>query len=283
MKERLVLLMAAICCLSISSFAGKPKWINNTPKEQNSTYSFVEVVSYGSNISSARMDAKHQLAQNEQLRRAVIVSVNTGNRRNIEQQIVNGNFSETINDNITIETKVSGKEYRLQAYSVDEYVERVDGQVKLYSLFMVGIADKVVFDRVYKSTSYGAGPAVMSIIPGVGQFYKGSTVKGACFLGGVATFTVGALFCENERADYKNKMKEQAQFAKDYNNKAKNYETARNVCIGVAAALWVYNIIDAAAAKGAPRIVVKPSSGNYLSLHPIVTPNSAIVSLTYNF
>ena len=281
--KRIVTLLVAILCIGSAAFAGKPKWIGNTPKEQNNTYRFVEVVSYGQSISSARMDAKKQLAQNEQLRRAVSVSVNSGNRQHIDQQIVNGNMVETINNNITIDTQISGKQYRLQAYPVDEYVERTDGQVKLYSLYMVGITDRVVFDRTYLSSNYGAAPAAMSIIPGLGQFYKGSTVKGVCMLAGVAACGVGAILCDNERADYKNKMKEQPQFAQSYNTKANNWETARNVCIGAAAAIWLYNIIDAAAAKGARRVIVKPANGSSLAINPVVTPQSAGISLTYNF
>ena len=148
---------------------------------------------------------------------------------------------------------------------------------------MVGVVDRVVFDRVYKTNSYGVGPAVLSIVPGLGQMYKGSTVKGLCLLTGVAACGVGALLCDNERADYKNKIKEQPQFAQSYNNKAKNFETARNVCIGVAAAVWLYNIIDAATARGSTKIVVSPAMGTFLSAYPVLTPNTCGISLTYNF
>lgn len=282
-KKRTLLLLTAVCCLSIATYAGKPKWVGNTPKELNSTYCFIEITSYGGDINSARIDAKQQLAQNEQLRRAVSISVQTGNLQHIDQQIVNGNMVETIHNNITIDTRIAGQEYRLQAYPVDEYIEKSGGQIKLYTLYMVGVADRVVFDRTYKSTSYGAGPAMMSIIPGLGQFYKGSTVKGICMLAGVAACGAGALFCENERSDYKNKLKEQPQFAQTYNTKANNYETARNILLGAAAAVWLYNIIDAAAAKGARKIIVKPSNGNYLSVHPIATSNSLGLSIAYNF
>lgn len=280
---RLFVLCTGLFCIVMPMFAGKPRWIGHTPKDLNDTYRFIEVVSFGSNISEARMDAKQQLAQNEQLRRAITVNVNSGNLQHVDQQIVNGDMVETIQNNITIETTISGKEYRLQAYPVDEYMEREKGQVKLYTLYMVGVADHVNFDRTYKSSRYGAAPVFMSIIPGLGQMYKGSTVKGICMLGGVAVCGVGALFCENERSDYKNKMKEQPQFAKKYNTKANNYETGRNVCLGAAAAIWVYNIIDAAAAKGARRIIVKPETNSYLSIHPVASPKTVGVSLSYNF
>ena len=281
--KKLCIFAIAICCANINAFGGKPKWVNNTPKEHNNTYRFIEIVSYGNSISSARMESKQQLAQNEQLRRVVTVSVNSGNLQKIDQQIVNGNMVEAINNNITIDTRISGQQYRLQAYPVDEYVEYNRGQVTLHTLYMVGVADRVVFDKTYKSSNYGAGPAVMSIIPGLGQIYKGSTVKGIVMFAGVAACAGGALFCENERADYKTKMKEQPGFAVSYNNKKKNYETARNVCIGAAAAVWLYNIIDAAAAKGSRKIIVEPTNGNYLSIHPVATPSAAGLSLTYNF
>lgn len=275
--------LVAFCCISIACQAGKPKWVGNTPKELNNTYHFIEVVSYGNSISDARMEAKQLLAQNEQLRRAVMVSVNTGNRQNVEQQIVNGNMVETINNNITIDTNISGQQYRLQAYPVDEYNEKTNGQIKLYTLFMVGVADRVVFDRTYKSTSYGAAPVIMSIIPGVGQMYKGSTVKGVCMLGSVAALGLGALLCENTRSDYKNKMKEQPDYAKDYNTKANNYETARNIFIGAAAAVYVYNLIDAAVAKGTRRIIVEKAHGRNLAIRPVVNLDNAGILLTYNF
>ena len=281
--KRLTAFVIVSITLSLSCMAGKPKWVGNTPKELNNSYHFIEVVSYGSSISSARMEAKQLLAQNEQLRRAVLVSVNTGNRQKVEQLIMNGNMVETINNNIIIDTDISGKQYRLQAYPVDEYDEKTGGQVKLYTLYMVGIADRVEFDRTYKSTSYGAAPVAMSLIPGVGQIYKGSTVKGICLLGGVAALGLGALLCENTRSDYKNKMKEQPEFAKDYNTKANNYQTARNILIGAAAAVYIYNFVDAAVAKGSRRIIVKKANGNRLSFNPFISFDGAGMGLTYNF
>lgn len=170
---------------------------------------------------------------------------------------------------------------------VDDYWEYNPSEDEEYlycALYAISLQDQEpAFDNFSSTTSYGVAPVLMSIIPGVGQMYKGSTFKGICMLGGVAACSLGALFCENERSDYKNKIKEQPQFAQTYNTKANNYETARNICIGAAAAIWLYNIIDAAVAKGARRIVVSPNYGSYLSIHPVATPNSAGVSLTYNF
>lgn len=281
--HKYIVLVVLLCSLSTTVIAGKPRWIGNTPHELNNTYRFVEVVSHGSNIAAARLDAQLQLAQNEQLRRAVTVNVESGSLRNIGQKIVNGNMSETISDQVVIDMKVRGKEYRLQACIVDEYVEHEAGMTILYSLYQVGITNRVTFDRTYKSTSYGATPAIMSIVPGLGQIYKGSTMKGIVLFAGVAACAGASLYCENMRSDYKNKMKEQPDFAKDYNTKANNWETARNICIGATAAVWIFNIIDAAAAKGSRRIIVKKNNYRELSLKPMVSFDGAGMAMTYNF
>ena len=44
-----------------------------------------------------------------------------------------------------------------------------------------------------------------------------------------------------------------------YQRRISNFSTARNVCIGAAAALYVWNLIDAIVAPGARRVVIKPS------------------------
>lgn len=281
--KRIFVLMAMVSCVCMTSLAIKPKWVGNTPKELNDTYRFIEVVAYGADISSARMEAKQQLAQNEQLRRAVLVSVNTGNRQNIEQVIVDGDMKETIQNNITIDTEISGQQYRLQAYPVDEYVEHEHGQVKLYALYMVGISDNVKFDRTYLTTNYGAVPVVMSIVPGLGQWYKGSKAKGISLFGATALGVTGTLICENQRNSYVKKIKETPKFAKEYEDKKSTWETGRNVCIGATAVIWIYNLIDAAVAKGARRVEVSPANRNSFTMTPVANGEYAGIVLTYHF
>ena len=55
------------------------------------------------------------------------------------------------------------------------------------------------------------------------------------------------IYTENMRATYASKMRSQPRFAKQYKSKADNFEIARNCCIGAAAAMYVYNLIDAEA------------------------------------
>lgn len=93
----------------------------------------------------------------------------------------------------------------------------------------------------------------------------------------------GDIVCENQRASYVKKMEEQPKFAKEYNSKADNWETGRNICIGVAAGIYIYNIIDAVVAKGKKRIVTGHVKGGGLSFVPFATTDVAGVSLAYSF
>ena len=266
----------------------KPQWVNNIQalnnKRTNHSYVFMQTYNTGKDLQ--------QLIEGKLL--SLVESI--GQEYNIEHKegdaLIENNEGGAVNSstaNVRISYKIGTTTKVFSARFVDEYWEYIQqpngiGSYQYHALYAVSANGQTPnFDEFSSSNSYGAAPALMSIIPGLGQFYKGSTVKGICMLGGVAAFGIGALFCENQRADYKNKMKEQPKFAQTYNTKANNYETARNICLGAAAAVWVYNIIDAATAKGAKHIIVKPSNGRTLSLHPVATPNSAALSLTCNF
>ncbi|MBP5770533.1 MAG: hypothetical protein J6W75_04140 [Bacteroidaceae bacterium] len=170
---------------------------------------------------------------------------------------------------------------------VDEYWERsTGGEYTYYALFAVSDrGDQTVFDRFDVSRTYGTAPIFMSIIPGVGQLYKGSEVKGWCMLGG-AVLGVGAIvFCENERSSYTVKIKEQPKHAQTYKTKADNYQTARNVAIGVTGALVAWSIIDAAVAPGVTRIKVRPGEQLHIQPAAFVTPQGTSfgASLCYSF
>ena len=154
-----------------------------------------------------------------------------------------------------------------------EYVVYPNGErvYRCYTLY--GVADKANpdFDRLSFSRKYGMrGFARSLIVPGWGQLYKGNTVKGACILVGEVALVTGIVVAENLRSSYVKKMREQPQHLKTYNTKADNWENVRNVCIGGAAALYVYNLIDALVANGRKRstthkavsLAVYPSAGD---------------------
>lgn len=265
--------------------AEKPKWIDNTPKELNYTYKFVEVESSGSTLESARADAKSRLQDDTQLQEGIRVYRRTKDNTTIDKSRHNGGkIQESKSQHIEIETVVDGEKFDLQAVKVDEYVEKHNGFINLHTLFMVALCDNPVFDRTYLTTSYGVAPVFMSIIPGLGQWYKGSKVKGVCMFGAEAVAVAGIIFTDNQRASYVKKAKEHPKFAVQYGNKADSWETGRNICIGVAAGIWIYNIVDAIVAKGARRVVVNHADGRGLSVAPYLDFDGAVgVSLAYKF
>ena len=99
---------------------------------------------------------------------------------------------------------------------------------------------------------------------------------------GVRGIRFPIIVSDNERASYRTKMKEQPAFAKQYKNKSDNWETARNVCIGAAAGIWLYNIVDALAAKGARRVVVKKARTRF-AMRPYLTTEETGISMALHF
>ena len=164
-----------------------------------------------------------------------------------------------------------------------EYISYPDGSrgYEYYALFAVSATSNApIYDEFSTSTSYGVKPAVMSLIPGWGQMYKGSTVKGISFLAAEVVAIGGIIFTENERASYESKMRSQPKFARQYKTKMDNYETARNCCIGAAAAIYIYNLIDAIVAPGARRLLVKPSNMHFT---PVASKDFSGVTFSYTF
>lgn len=289
MRLRHIISLFYLLFISIWASAQMPKWVNNTPLELNKTYKFIEIISIGNDLNSARIDALRLLAQDRQLTNAINVNVESGKLTHAEQTMINGNLNEVIKEQIDINVKISGENYQVRGQKIDEYEEKnQNGQIKLHTLFMVAVCNNPIFDNVYLTDKYGFSPVMMSLIPGAGQMYKGSYLKGGCILGAEIISAVGIILCENQRADYSNKVIEQPRFAKEYNTKSNNWATGRNLCIGVAGAIYVYNLIDAAVSKGARRVKIKRSGSADFSYKPCILFDgmnriSAGLSLSYNF
>lgn len=279
-----ILVVASLCATTNDVFSQKPKWIGNTPKELNHTYKFVEVFSTGTSLASARADAKDRLVDDTQLQEGIKIYRNTRQQTTIDKKRVDGGkLNETVRSHITVDMTIDGEKYHLQAIKVDEYAEHKNGLYNLYSLYMVALCDAPVFDRVYLSTSYGFTPVVLSIVPGAGQWYKGSKTKGICIFSACALSIAGIIICDNERASYVKKAVEQPKFVKEYSSKADNWETGRNICIGAAAGIWLYNIIDAAVAKGSKRVIINRADRSGLSINPMIHTEGLGVSFAYRF
>lgn len=264
----------------------KPKWITETPKPTNSTYRFyVTYVDNGVSIDGARMLSKSELYRLVEKTESITVTEDL-NTRSI-QQTTQAGVRESTNEVYSMQIQSNGERVGLTYMKLDEYwIESYDGgarRLEFYTLYAVACPGVIPrFDNVYFTDKYGADALVRSLIPGWGQIYKGSTVKGISILAGEVVCVTAIIVCENQRASYYKKMKEQPRFAKTYNTKSDNWANCRNVCIGAAAALYVYNLIDAVATKGARKAIVKKKNTDLVFV-PMIDSDNIGLSMVWTF
>ena len=254
--------LVLLILLPTLAFAQKPKWVNNTPRELNPTYRFVEIISTGSTIESARAARIHQLVLNEKIASAAQVAISSGTLTTIEDVYTEQGVTGTQTDKSHINIKVDDEHYILHARLVDEYFTgSAYGVNQLHSLYMVAVCDNPILDNTDTSTSYGIAPLFMSIIPGAGQWYKGSKAKGVMFLGGTAALAGGMVYCQSRIINSRNLAAQtyNPEHLRIYSRRISNFSTARNVCMGATVALYIWNLVDAVVAPGARRIVVRPA------------------------
>jgi len=182
------------------------------------------------------------------------------------------NSSVTIHDS---ESSSNSSKVSLSEKIIQSSIAQVKSMQPLFKMDGSDGQNVFAYFLVISQTAAKNGAAgVLSIVPGVGQFYKGSTFKGTLFLGLTAAAVTGVIVSESTRSSYANKAIEQPKYKKDYSTKADNWETTRNICIGVGGAIWVWNIIDAFTTKSAKRKIVT-SQESSLSFQPFATPNVA--------
>lgn len=280
MKSKIKFTIALVAItIATSAFSQTPKWVGNTPQELNYTYKFVEIVSFGSDYNGARANALEKLAGDRLLTEGVQIYQNTVSTAEKDKiKTVGQPLQQTKHTHTTVKTVINGEPMELSALRVDEYVNVEYGGVRLHTLFQVATCENPIFDNAYLTTKYGF--SARALVPGWAQMYKGSTAKGLAIIATEVAAIGGVIFTENQRATYESKMRSQPNFARQYKTKVDNYETARNCCIGAAAAIYVYNLIDAIVAPGAKRVVVKPRN---LEFTPIASRDFGGLALSYNF
>ena len=260
----------------------KPRWVTSAlPTPKSPGYIFISSQGTGKSLEEARQMALVNLTSKLEHERGLVVSSTVRVEKTSER-----NSAPRKNSQFTLEASERGKQIDLVCRVVDEYWERKHGTYFVTELFTVNDSSRPgqgsYSDNIKLSTSYGAAPVFYSLIPGVGQFYKGSNMKGGLILGGTAVGAAAIIMTENQRAIYAKKMKEHPEHIDFYRNKKANWELGRNIAIGATAALYVYNLIDAAVAPGRRRVNVNKRNYSY-SLVPIVYEDGVGMSFALNF
>lgn len=269
----------------------KPRWLHSTIEPSNSSFVYEVVPSSATTLSSARDGALSTLIVEAGLEGGQTAETNVQSYNSEEHIGTNGHMDRRSEEIIKVRTTLKGKPVTLTAKKIDEYwVRGNDGVYHLMTLFARSQVDKTpVFDKVRLTTNYGVhGLWRSAIVPGWGQLYKGSTLKGGLIMGGTIACIGGIILTDCTRASYNSKINKthDLNLKKIYADRRTNFATGRNICIGALCALYIYNLVDAIVAPGARRVLTSPTGakGYAYSWSPAVTEDFGVgINATFTF
>lgn len=263
----------------------RPRWLTSSlPVAKSASYIFLDASGIGNTLEEARQRSFVNLSTKLEHERGI--KVNSSMKVNSQAIRQGGEREQKTYQSYQMECVEKGKELVMTTRIVDEYWERDSRGYTCYVLYTVTdnkCAGGSYEDEIRLTTSYGAKGFFYSLIPGVGQLYKGSKLKGGLILGGTAACAGMIVVAENQRSTYIKKMREKPKFKEFYSDKAGNWENVRNGFIGAAAALYVYNLIDAAVAPGRRRVIVEQNQRVHVSFIPAWSIDGVGMSLVMNF
>lgn len=196
----------------------------------------------------------------------------------------------TLPTTYTLNFSKDGSRQTVYARLVDNYSKMTDyadntSDYNFWQLYAISEAGSVPdFDNFELKRKYGVKPLFMSIIPGLGQIYKGEPAKGYSFLG-VEAAMVASIIAATTQVNKWNKLAyERPEFYDNYQSKADSFRQWRAFCYAAGGALYLYNLLDAALAKGARYVEVKrqDASPMRLTLAPVVTSDYIGVGININ-
>ena len=241
-----------VCLIAVygRAYSQRPPWMHgDMPKQSNTSYYFKVTQGEGRTQTEARNNALLELVGELSRSQGVI----------IKGQDILQNLSENRNG-VYNETTRQQSLYRFETEGfntcfdvADEYYEGNS----CWLLFEVAHNPaRIRFDKVEFTTDYKGSALWRSmIVPGWGQMYKRSMGKGIAILSTQVATIAGICVCDNLSKNYYNKaITEQNNSVREiYNDKSASYRNVRNGCILAAGAVYIYNLVDAIAAKGAKR------------------------------
>jgi len=251
---------------------------------QNEAYLFERAYGEGESLDEARQKCFVNLTTKLEHERGITISSKFRASSHLSRD------TYTKSKDFSMECEENGKSIFLNCRTVDEYWTNDHGHYScslLYSIANNAYPDRAG-DMAYVTSHYGArGLWRSAIVPGWGQLYKGSTVKGGLIMGGTAVLVGGIVFTECMRSDYADKIAKtrKEENKRIYATRRNNFSTGRNICIGALGALYIYNLIDAIVAPGARRVLVKerPGGGSYAIAPSITSEGYPAMSCSITF
>lgn len=237
----------------------RPEWADGYFRELSNSY--IEVVSAnGTDRALARDRAARLVVERRNMASGGEYNVHV----NGQTVVVTGNGS------LTVKSRV-----------LDEYAEhRGDGDWMVYLL--VQTAKNPTYDYESVSVSDRYPLSYKTFIPGMSQIDKGQTTKGLIIIGAEVAMVGGIVAFEGLRSSYDSKISttHNAKQKADYIDRTDTYATLRNICIAGAAAVYVWNIVDAIVSKGPRRVHLGDAS---IQTAPFVSPDGVGLAMNIRF
>jgi hypothetical protein len=263
------------CTASITVFAqssashpDKLPWVDGVFPAKKGAFEYRVARGEGATLSDARNDAFNGLLAD--LGNKAGVTVNSQTLAEIKSSLNYNAGAENYQENTSSVTthRIDREGFKASFTKVSEYYEYTRGRYLLWELYEVsqGAAFAAVIPEY--TTHYGGSALWRSmIIPGWGQFHKKKTAKGIIFLTTEIVAVSGLAFCEIRRSDNWRKSAEttNVNVAKEYRNRADSWELRRNIFVGAAAGVYLWNVLDAALAKGKLKYAWVPDNLNLIT------------------
>lgn len=277
MKKLTIAGIAAACLLLSSAIPAqtKPRWVQKGVKSLNKeridkNYRFCEFTTSGTDVTRLQADRFQPLLE--------YIGAQYGANPDM-MQLDSVEYAGRTTYRISFLS--GGQPAEVQAQRIDAWSQLDDNigisQMQLSQLYAVSDKDaSPVFDHFTLTDRYGAKPAWMSIIPGVGQIYKGQAAKGYTLLGVEAALIGASIGTAIEMNRYKRLEKNDPGNKPSWDSNISTFRTLRNASLIIAGGIYIYNLIDAAVAKGARRVLIKqPDNRNTaaeISFAPALSP-----------
>lgn len=281
----LILAGAAVC------YAGDkdPRWINDSYKELNSgvnndTYSIHLLRSHSPSDKQITAERKRALAKYaESQLGAIDTSVRVDSVSGGDQPVFWVYYNTPQSDNNFVAAKL-----------IDQYSKFTDEMLNVYEyefFYLFAISSPNTYPQYDEFINYkpdNKKALALSLIPGLGQVYKGHNIKGALILGGEVMFVGAAIIFQKKHIDCRREVGKYDEVSypgywDSWHSKSRTWATWRNGALGCAAILYVYNLIDAARSPGRGNFKVKKLSGPHLTVGPYLDPEFSGVSMRLTF
>lgn len=255
----LILTVVLFCGVTVRAQSLRPKWLNSGLSDL--CFSYVEVVSGdASTVNDARDKAASVIVQRRNLAAGAEVTV----------KVVNGQITSSGSQDMIVSARI-----------LDEYVEELDyGGWRVYLLVQTLKHPQYSFESVVVTDDYPF--SARTFVPGMEQMYKGQKTKGLLFIVGEVVCVGGIIASESMRASNVNLINSthNAQQRATYTDNANMWQNVRNGFIGAAAAVYVWNVVDALVSKGTRYVKTGDAA---LTLAPYATMETVGLALNINF